>query len=78
MIFARAEQPASTCDVDSWDKKKVKQPYFTSITRDSNSTDKLEVDGTLILPPSLHQCSVLRVFKASQSYTERREVETRM
>ena len=29
-------------------------------------------------PPSLHQCSVSRVFKASQSYTERREVETRM
>ena len=26
-------------------------------------------------PPSLHQCSVLVVFKASQSYTERREVE---
>ena len=25
--------------------KKVKQPYFTSITRDSNSADKLEVDG---------------------------------
>ena len=59
-------------------KVKVKQPYFTSITRDSNSTDKLEVDGALILPPSLHQCSVLRVFKASQSYTERREVETRI
>ena len=29
-------------------------------------------------PPSLHQCSVFRVFKTSQSYTERREVETRM
>ena len=26
-------------------------------------------------PTSLHQCSVLRVFKASQSYTERREVK---
>ena len=26
-------------------------------------TDKLEVDGALILPPSLPQCSVLRVFK---------------
>ena len=56
----------------------IKQPYFTSRTRNSNSTDKLEVDGALILPPSLYQCSVLRVFKASQSYTERREVETRM
>ena len=51
-------------------KVKVKQPYFTSITRDSNSTDKLKVDGALILLPSLHQCSVLRVFKASQNYTE--------
>ena len=30
-----------------------------------SKTDKLEVDGVLILPPSLHQCSVLRVFKAS-------------
>ena len=39
-------------------------------------TDKLEVDGALLLPPSLHQCSFLRVFKASQSYTERREAET--
>ena len=43
----------------------MKQPYFTSIARDSNSTDKLEVDGALILPPSLHQCFVLRVLKAS-------------
>ena len=45
--------------------KKVKQPHFTSITRDSNSTDKLEVDGALILTPSSHQCSVLRAFKSS-------------
>ena len=28
-------------------------------------TDKLEVNGVLILPPSLHQCSILSVFKAS-------------
>ena len=41
-------------------------------------TDKLEADGALISPPSLHQCSVLRVFKAGPSYSERREVETRM
>ena len=43
--------------------------------------DKLEVNGAFISPPpptSLHQCTVLRVFKASQSYTERREVKTRM
>ena len=31
----------------------------------------LEVDCALILSPSLHQCSVLRVFKGSQSYTKR-------
>ena len=39
-------------------------------------TDKLvEVDSTFILPPSLHQCSILRVFKAHhESYTERRDV----
>ena len=41
-------------------------------------TEKLDVDGEFLLPPSLHYCSVLRVFKASQSYTERREVEIRM
>ena len=41
--------------------------------------NKLEDDGALILPPSLQQRSVLRVYKALQlSYTERREVETRM
>ena len=36
-------------------------------------TDKLEVDGWILLSPSLHQCSILRVFKASQSYTVRKE-----
>ena len=42
-------------------------------------TDKLvEVDGALILFPSLHQLSVLREFKARQNYTVRREVETRI
>ena len=46
-------------------KVKVKQPYLTSITRNSNSTDKPEVDGALILLPPRHQCSVLRVFKAT-------------
>ena len=34
-------------------KVKVKQPNFTSITGDSNSTDKHAVDGALILPPYL-------------------------
>ena len=32
-------------------KGKGKATIFTSITRDSNSTDKLEADGALILPP---------------------------
>ena len=32
-------------------KVKVKVVYFMSITRDSNTTDILEVDDALILPP---------------------------
>ena len=55
----------------------VKQPYFMSRTRDINSTDKLGVDDVFILLP-LYQYSVLRVFTASLSYTERKKVETRM
>ena len=39
--------------------KFVKQLHFTT-THDHNSTDKLYVNGELILPPSLHQYSVLR------------------
>ena len=48
-------------------KVKVKQPYFTSITRDSSLTDKLEVEGALEQPglvyinhliPSLHNSFV--------------------
>ena len=41
-------------------------PYFPSVTRKSThkTDDKPEADGALILPTSLHQCSVLRVFKA--------------
>ena len=38
--------------------KVSKQPYLTSITRNSNPTDKPEVDGALILLPPRHQCSV--------------------
>ena len=50
-----------------------------SITCVTVITDKfVEVDGALILSPSLHQCSILREFKARQNYTVRREVETRM
>ena len=44
--------------------------YFTSITRDSNLTDKLR----WTLRSFYHQCTVLRVFKATYSYTNRREV----
>ena len=44
-------------------RSKAKQLYLTSITRNSNSTDKHNVDGALILLPLLHQCSVLRLLK---------------
>lgn len=45
--------------------------YFTSVTRDSNLTDKLR----WTLRSFYHQCSsVLRVFKATYNYTKRREV----
>ena len=37
------------------------------MARISNSTEKPEVDGALILLPTLHQNSVLRVFKATQA-----------
>ena len=39
-------------------KVKVWQPHFMLITYDSNSTDKLKVDGALILPP----CSISALF----------------
>ena len=44
--------------------QKIKQQHFSSITYDSNSTDKLEDDGVLVLTPSLQQCSGIRVYKA--------------
>ena len=49
-------------------KVKVKQPNFTSITGDSNSTDNLAVDGALILPPLSHKCFILslKLVKATQ------------
>ena len=37
-----------------------------SITYDSNSTDKLEVDGALILPPAPSVPCSVRVFKVGQ------------
>ena len=39
-------------------KVKAWEPHFMSITHGSNSTDKLEVDGALILPP----CSISVLF----------------
>ena len=37
-----------------------------SVAQNSHLTNKPEANGVLILPlPSLHQCSVLRVFKAT-------------
>lgn len=39
--------------------KFVKQLHLTT-NDDHNSTDKLYINGELILPPSLHQYSVLR------------------
>ena len=47
-------------------KVKIRQPYFMSITYDSNSTDKLEVDGALILPPAPSVPCSVRVFKVGQ------------
>ena len=38
-------------------------------------TNKLEADGELILPPSLHQCSVLRVFKDIYQATRKQGFE---
>ena len=40
-------------------------PYFPSATRNSTSTDKAEAGGALILHPSFHQRTILRVFKAT-------------
>ena len=41
-------------------------PYFPSATRNSTSTDKAEAGGALILHPSLHRCTILRVSKATR------------
>ena len=54
---------SSTSDHFENSKSKVKQLYLTSITRNSNSTDKPDAGGALILLPPLHQCSILRVLK---------------
>ena len=49
-------------DWRSWLKgKKVKQPYFTLITRDRDSTDQLEVDSALIF------LRALKLLKATQT-----------
>ena len=59
-------------------KIKVKRSYFTLVTQNSHVTNKPEADSALILPPSHHQCSVLQVFKATYSNTERKEVKRRI
>ena len=45
--------------------KIIKQQHFSSITHDSNSTDKLEDEGALILTPPPPSPTMLR-FKATQ------------
>ena len=53
--------------------KKVKSPYFMSVAQNSHLTNKPEADGGAHftpLPP-LHQCSVLRVFKAKKEVKKR-------
>ena len=45
-------------------------------SKTGNSTDKIEVDRALILPPSLHQCSVFKVFKATVRSTQKGEILT--
>ena len=52
---------------------------LTLITRNSNSTDKPEVDSVLILLPPLHQTGApFYGYLKLLSYTERKEVKTRM
>jgi len=52
---------------------KVESPYFMSVAQNSHYlTNKPEADGELILPPSLHKCSVLRVFKDIYQATRKR------
>lgn len=41
-----------------------------------SSTDKLEVDRALILTPSLHQCAVFKVLKATVRATQKGELLT--
>ena len=53
---------------------KVKSPYFMSVAQNSHYlTNKPEADSELILPPSLHQCSVLRVLKDIYQATRKRK-----
>ena len=44
---------------------KAKSPYFKSVAGNGRLTNNTEADGALILTPSLQQCSVLRIFKAT-------------
>ena len=61
---------------------KVKGPYFISITIALNSHHLTNWPVVLPFSPSLHQCCVSWVLEASfvalKSYTERKEVETKI
>ena len=52
-----------------------------SVARNSHMINQPEANGALVLPPPpppLHYCFILRVFKATESYTERKEGERRI
>ena len=48
-----------------------------SVARNSHMINQPGANGALVLPP-LHYCFILRVFKATESYTERKEGERRI
>ena len=71
--------PGGACARNSLVKCAVRSPYGRY---HAHTTYYVSRPPPSQSPPSasasLHQCSLLRVFKAFQSYTERREVRTRM
>ena len=54
-------------------KIKGKRPYFMSVAQNKHLTNKPEADGGAHFthPVPLHQCSVLRVFKAKKEVKKR-------
>ena len=53
----------------------LRHPYYTLVAPNSyHQTSTSEAHDALILPPFIHQCSVLRVIKPTQSYTGTYEV----